>query len=676
MTNENKLIASLNKLLEIKNRIKDLIYRKFGIISNNLTQYPQIITENIENSKNAQLILGSYKNYNYDDIPIEVFSQYYTLGPYIEYYCKKLDIKNNKATQQNYIFKANQIELELYQSYIPSHFLEVSKAHFTNNNWYNITSVKIKNAIELKHYAFSGQIGIAHVELPDNIKKINSTSFRSCELVSVKYKGITYKDQDSLYQSLIDNEVSVEKESLPWATKIKYTTSDNNNIPIDIYDDMFGIYSEFTNNEGILYLQQGINILMDGTYILPFSESKVNYVELPESITTLGPNSFTECTELVSIDVSGINTFMSNCFYGCSKLKHITFSNKELESDVMYIQTDAFSCTGFESFTFPKRVTSITGCLKQCPNLKEVILQENVTHLSFQIVYKSINMDHFTIKSEQIGMLSTTSFIIDRINRNPIYVPHIYVPLNCVYKYKTYVNSTAINIEPQYRPIKVNSLQIDDILFEFYYGESTYHIKVPVKVNATCEDMFTNKILEDFNFTFDEDQPMDFEDWDEQDETYSKAFEFTFGDKTCTYNINCVLKKYIELASSLTKESINIPGYKIFSFKTWNQFGSIMVYHMPNISFKALYVNSYNNRYALFTEVNNLTVPKYTLNNHPTSDKTNISEYTAINYTTNNLGTSDIYFKITQDVSSNGSVGILYIAIPDDIQIRYLGFFE
>ena len=142
----------------------------------------------------------------------------------------------------------------------------------------------------------------------------------------------------------------------------------------------------------------------------PWNEYKsyIAYVNLPEGVTTINKNAFTNCTSITSITIpnSVINIEDSSsdsngAFRGCTGLISVTFGNGltsiggyafayctsltfiEIPNSVTSIGKKAFHrCTGLTSITIPGNVTSIgNSAFSNCTSLTSVTIPNSVTSI-------------------------------------------------------------------------------------------------------------------------------------------------------------------------------------------------------------------------------------------------------------------------------------------------------
>lgn len=104
---------------------------------------------------------------------------------------------------------------------------------------------------------------------------------------------------------------------------------------------------------------------------------KVSSIDIPSSVRTIGRGSFYGNSNLTNVKIArgGLTEILSQAFRGCVALKNI-----ELPATLTSIGPSAFeSCEGLESIVFPESVTDLQGCLSNCTSLTEVALPKSLT---------------------------------------------------------------------------------------------------------------------------------------------------------------------------------------------------------------------------------------------------------------------------------------------------------
>lgn len=95
-----------------------------------------------------------------------------------------------------------------------------------------------------------------------------------------------------------------------------------------------------------------------------FTPSGLTAVSLPDSVKTIDPSAFLNCTTLTSVNMGkNIERIEESAFYGCSGLTSI-----ELPDSVTVIGSNAFKGCGLESITIPENVGQVNAlAFNGCP---------------------------------------------------------------------------------------------------------------------------------------------------------------------------------------------------------------------------------------------------------------------------------------------------------------------
>ena len=108
----------------------------------------------------------------------------------------------------------------------------------------------------------------------------------------------------------------------------------------------------------------------------------VTEIILPEGLTSIGANAFSDFSGLKTITIPNNVTNIGTCaFYNCKGLTNITLSNS-----VTDIGPSAFNgCTSLESVVFPNGVLSIGDCaFYKCSSLQYVVISNDATTIGFR----------------------------------------------------------------------------------------------------------------------------------------------------------------------------------------------------------------------------------------------------------------------------------------------------
>ena len=288
--------------------------------------------------------------------------------------------------------------------------------------------------------AFQGT-GLTNIELPKNLREIDSSAFSSSQLEAVFSKDgasglktiaesafrcanlqtieIPMRDLENLSPTAIRSSaiksiqstngfgiyyVSNDKSNLNWIFKKESeSTVELVSIPhnqtgsVVIPEGVVSISAQVINYKiDSLVLPSSLErisgsfngselesiIFAEGSKIQElgdvFSKTKIKHIEIPASVTKLS-STFTECLELETVSISGQSVVLDATFKGCKNLSSITLPS---ESQV-YFKGLVLSGCSFESFIIPEGVVSIDGpVFSQCVNLREVSIPNSLVYVS------------------------------------------------------------------------------------------------------------------------------------------------------------------------------------------------------------------------------------------------------------------------------------------------------
>lgn len=161
----------------------------------------------------------------------------------------------------------------------------------------SLTEVVIPNSVEAIGMGAFAFCGLKSVTLPDSVKAINEGVFDSCEnLISFTITANLIKLDCQFCGCTSLTEITVDKNN-------KYFSSDEH---------------------GVLFNKDKTTL-----YVYPANKKNVEYT-IPDSVTAIGKNAFSYCTNLESITIpDSVESIDMEVFYSCSSLKTINFSGSE-----------------------------------------------------------------------------------------------------------------------------------------------------------------------------------------------------------------------------------------------------------------------------------------------------------------------------------------------------------
>ncbi len=147
-------------------------------------------------------------------------------------------------------------------------------------------------------------------------------------------------------------------------------------------DDDKATITRYNGNSWSVYIPKEI----DGYTVVgignnAFINKDVGYVDIPETVISIGNGAFSQCYKLRTVNIPDSVTHIgTSAFYQCSSLGSVSIPSS-LES-ILY---RSFSgCSSLKSVTIPNKVTEIGNeAFAHCSSLKEVNLSKSLTHIGW-----------------------------------------------------------------------------------------------------------------------------------------------------------------------------------------------------------------------------------------------------------------------------------------------------
>ena len=194
--------------------------------------------------------------------------------------------------------------------------------------------------------------------------------------------------------------ISIKNISYSFADEIN-----SNNIKYSIINNEVMI-TGYSGDDEVLYVPnkiQGYNVTAIGEDAF-YNCSKLESIEIPNSVKTIGDNAFYNCSNLKSITIpNGVKTIRYETFKNCSNLESI-----EIPNSVTTIEHRAFyNCSNLKSITIPNGVTTINEYIfYNCSSLESVTIPNSVTEIRSGVFSYCSSLESIEIPNSVIHIYS------------------------------------------------------------------------------------------------------------------------------------------------------------------------------------------------------------------------------------------------------------------------------
>ncbi len=297
-----------------------------------------------------------------------------TIGSYAFIYCiglESLTIPNSVTTIGEGAFRGCS---GLESLTIPNSVTTIGSGAFFDCS--GLTSLAIPNSVTtIEGGAFYGCSGLTSLTIPNSVTTIGSNAFRGCS---------------GLESLTIPNSVTtIGSGAFYGCSGLKNFTVDKEN-------------AYYCAQDGILFNKSMTEL------IIPTIMPTNGVYTIPNFVTTIGDEAFSQCTELTRIIIpNSVTKIGDRAFAGCYYLENLSIPNS-----VTYIGESAFNgCSNLTSVKIPFSVGFVGGYITEdghlserafsdCENLREVNIDINFNIENFSAVFEGCPLETIHVRKK------------------------------------------------------------------------------------------------------------------------------------------------------------------------------------------------------------------------------------------------------------------------------------
>ena len=342
---------------------------------------PTSVTNVAENYKVSSIADRAFLNNDFAE-EITIPSSVESIDKNVFMNCSKLteikvDTDNAKYTAENgVLFNKNKTEIISYPEgktettyEVPNSVIKIGDYAFWKSS---LTSIELSNSVTtIGNGAFMFCEELKTINIPDSVTTIDSFAFCYCRaLTSIEIpNSVTtigesaFEECDALVSIKIPNSLTEISDRMVYGCNLL----ENVTIPDTIRSIGENAFSLCKSLEEI-EIPNSVNEIKDGA----FSYTKIETINIPYGVKSIGTATFYECSKLKDIEIpSTVTSIGMNAFWGCISLTELT-----IPYSVTSIGENAFgNCTSLTIYA-------------QNASIAEKIAEEN--NINFEALYRII----------------------------------------------------------------------------------------------------------------------------------------------------------------------------------------------------------------------------------------------------------------------------------------------
>lgn len=244
---------------------------------------------------------------------------------------------------------------------------------FTNGSWVDkgeITTTESVKTYPVVYEKYDDPAAILNFSTLDEANSYKGCLYPNelCKLNDETYYAVRKKDDGSFSweETLLSYKADFDDGTTKYATGV--TTINQGDISLNVVKVEIGNTVTKIGNAAFCQNPQSTNV----------KGASLTSVTIPNSVTSIGENAFSNCKSLSSITIpNSVTSIGGSAFDACSSLSNVILSNS-----LASIGSFLFSLTGIQSLLIPDSVTKLGyGAFNSCSSLSSITIPNSVTSI-------------------------------------------------------------------------------------------------------------------------------------------------------------------------------------------------------------------------------------------------------------------------------------------------------
>ncbi|MBR6286121.1 MAG: leucine-rich repeat protein [Bacteroidaceae bacterium] len=285
----------------------------------------------------------------------------------------KVDIHSNLEEIENNVFYGC---TSLKEFTMPSSVTQIGKGAFKGMAFEKI--VLSDSITDIPENAFSDCVNLKSVNMPANLKSIGASAFNGCRsLTSI----VIPESVDTIYTRAFKGCSSLHKVTIEPSVN-----------PLGVFVSSTGTNQVFSGCMlDTVFVGRNLSYPVQlESNLFSNADSKLNYVEIGDSVTSLQPMFFVHCANVKTVRLGkGLKELPYRAFDGCSSLKEVTTDKIETMGEMAFN-----NCVSLDSIDISSVSKIEKYVFQKCTSLKNVVTSEKLTAIG-NSAFLSSGIDKF-----------------------------------------------------------------------------------------------------------------------------------------------------------------------------------------------------------------------------------------------------------------------------------------